>query len=261
MESSTANGCILFEPEFALLPFGFLVIIEESVRHNKIGCFCVCVSACLIGFLPLMGWSNDTDNGRVCWFIIIAPKKLVLLTVLVGGIALVIVIILNGLILRKAIKSIDTLVIISSNTTLRRNTTTQISQHSKWRATTIVTLTFGSFVITWGPYFVASLIYAYATDGGQLCEQLKSLIASPLAILGFLNSVLNPIIYAWWHKGFRQFIWRRFCKRGVTKQVDGNSSGSCCTTINWYKPLFCGFVSMGRSWAIRGGSHSVLIVE
>lgn len=174
-----------------------------------------------------MGWSRSTDNGRVCWFIIIAPKELMLLTVIVGGICVVIVTILNVLILRKALKSIEHIqradqntLSISEDNGLRRvrNTNVQVSQPSKWRAVKVVTLTFGSFVITWGPYFVASLIYAYSIDE-KLCGKLKSLIASPLALLGFLNSLINPMIYAWWHKGFRKFICQRCCK------ITGNSVG------------------------------------
>lgn len=168
-----------------------------------------------------MGWSRDTDNGRVCWFIIIAPKELMLLTVLIGALAIVVVTVLNILILRKALESIaqdqradQNVFTISNSTALHRtrNTKVQVVQPSKWKAVKVVTFTFGSFVITWGPYFVASLLYAYSSDE-KLCQKLKSLIASPLAILGFLNSVLNPIIYAWWHKGFRKFIWQRCCKK------------------------------------------------
>lgn len=181
-----------------------------------------------------MGWSRSTDNGRVCWFIIIAPKELMLLTVLIGAFCLVIVIILNALILRKALKAINhiqrpdenTFSISESSDALRRTRTTNVhvSQPTKWRAVKVVSLTFGSFVITWGPYFIASLLYAYSTDE-KLCGRLKSLIASPLAVLGFLNSVLNPMIYAWWHKGFRKFVRQRCCKKvGIGTRPETSTS-------------------------------------
>lgn len=186
-----------------------------------------------------MGWSRSTDNGRVCWFIIIAPKGLMLLTIVFGGLSVLVVIILNALILRKALSSINHLKSADQSATddsaLRRNV--QLSQPSKWRAVKVVTLTFGSFVITWGPYFVASLIYAYAADE-RLCGKLKSLIASPLALLGFLNSVLNPMIYAWWHKGFRKFISQRCGKKKTSSSVKQDSSSSnrrnesSCSTKN-----------------------------
>lgn len=175
-----------------------------------------------------MGWSRDTDNGRVCWFIIIAPKELMLITIITGGFLLIIVTILNILILRKALKSINhiqktnqNIFTITNNNALHEITSKsiKISQPSKWKAVKVVTLTFGSFVITWGPYFIASLIYAYSTDE-KLCDRLKSLIASPLAILGFLNSILNPMIYAWWHTGFRKFVYQKCFRR--TKREMGN---------------------------------------
>lgn len=37
----------------------------------------------------------------------------------------------------------------------------------------------------------------------ESCNKLKFTLAGPLAILGFSNSLLNPIIYAWFHIGFR----------------------------------------------------------
>lgn len=88
-------------------------------------------------------------------------------------------------------------------------------QPSKWKAIKIVFLTTGSFVITWVPYFVASTMYVYCDheNNPSFCEGLKVAIASPLAILGFANSLLNPIIYAWWHNGFRTNSKRILCRR------------------------------------------------
>jgi hypothetical protein len=58
----------------------------------------------------------------------------------------------------------------------------------------------------------------------QFCNNLRVAIASPLAILGFSNSLLNPIIYAWWHNGFRETakkIYRQmFCKTTRQKKND-----------------------------------------
>jgi hypothetical protein len=55
----------------------------------------------------------------------------------------------------------------------------------------------------------------------EFCHNLRVAIASPLAILGFANSLLNPIIYAWWHNGFRETakrIYRQtFCKKDKQK--------------------------------------------
>lgn len=194
----------------------------------------------VIGFLPLFGWSGDTDNGRVCWFIKLAPKYLILLTVIIGIVPLIIVLILYGKILYHAIDKILQIQRslrqqrgeqqASNVTTTNRNDQvgedkpnelrmfrgkSYKNEPSKWKAIKVVLFTSGSFLITWGPYFVVSLIYSYCVDdvdesSSRRCKNLSFLIASPLAILGFCNSLINPIIYAWWHKGFRDFVSKRW---------------------------------------------------
>lgn len=88
-------------------------------------------------------------------------------------------------------------------------------QPSKWKAIKVVMFTTGAFIITWVPYFIASTMYVYCDheNNPQFCNGLKIAIASPLAILGFANSLLNPIIYAWWHTGFRTHSMRIYSKR------------------------------------------------
>lgn len=88
-------------------------------------------------------------------------------------------------------------------------------QPSKWKAIKVVMFTTGAFIITWVPYFIASTLYVYCDHekNPQFCNGLKIAIASPLAILGFANSLLNPIIYAWWHTGFRTHSLRIYSKR------------------------------------------------
>ncbi|XP_031340660.1 5-hydroxytryptamine receptor 1A-like [Photinus pyralis] len=193
---------------------------------------------CVIGFLPLMGWYGDTDNGRVCWFILMAPKELILLTVVIGIIPLVTVIVLYSIILYRALKKIvqlsetdaeteakvagQSLRIFRGKGTVSEDPILDQTQSakqskipkppSKWKAIKVVVFTTSSFIITWCPYFVASLWYAYECYDVQTarCKTLRILVASPLAILGFVNSLVNPVIYAWWHKGFRKFVKRKF---------------------------------------------------
>jgi 7 transmembrane receptor (rhodopsin family) len=106
-----------------------------------------------------------------------------------------------------------------SITTKSVQTTTSTKQPSKWKAIKVVFFTTGSFVITWMPYFIASSMYVHCDPQKtpEFCNNLRIAIASPLAILGFANSLLNPIIYAWWHNGFRETakrIYRQtFCKK------------------------------------------------
>jgi hypothetical protein len=101
-----------------------------------------------------------------------------------------------------------------------------------------VVLTTGSFILTWVPYFVASTMYVFcekwATDENT-CKPLRLAIASPLAILGFMNSLLNPLIYAWWHKGFRKYVFTKILgtkqnRSRLTKKKTSTSSTSTKTT-------------------------------
>lgn len=76
---------------------------------------------------------------------------------------------------------------------------------AKWKAIKIVCFTTGTIAFTMLPFFLVSLMYIYCDHeiNPNYCDVLKKTVASPLTILLYLNSVLNPIIYVWWHSGFR----------------------------------------------------------
>lgn len=218
-----------------------------------------------------MGWSGDTDNGNICWFILLAPKGLVLLTVLVGIIPLLLVIFLYSIILYHAIKKIIQLQqqtrrndnntnieedISSGNIRMfrgggntseneeqpqpeqkgilrffKKKPSSSVKSPNKWKAIKVVLFTSGSFVLTWCPYFITSLIYVFNCDidnTSKRCKTMRTLISSPLAILGFMNSFLNPVIYAWWHKGFRTFFKKKVNSMVMRKKRtdEGNNSTS-----------------------------------
>ncbi|XP_055678308.1 5-hydroxytryptamine receptor 1A-alpha-like [Lutzomyia longipalpis] len=220
----------------------------------------------IIGFLPAMGWRGDTDNGRVCWFIVLAPPELVLLTTILGLLPILLVVVLYGIILYHALRRVIELKkatqgvqhgelrmhVGASTQTLNDETvapgvaTTSDTEEplqprrrffrflsrrrtngrenvrqatgkspSKWKAIKVVLFTTGSFVFTWVPYFIASTMYVNCDPQAtpEFCTSLRIAIASPLAILGFANSLLNPIIYAWWHNGFRETMKKICCGR------------------------------------------------
>ncbi|XP_024944978.1 glucose-dependent insulinotropic receptor isoform X2 [Cephus cinctus] len=196
----------------------------------------------IIGFLPLTGWSGSTNNGRWCWFIKLAPPGLIILITVIGLLPILLVLILYGIILYHAINKVTQLqradarqaATAATSGTAEKNKITEIritrgglgaevqdakstnqkrrSKPSKVKAVKVVLLTSGSFVVTWMPYFIACCVYVTCDERTQNCGTLKVAIASPLAILGFLNSLLNPIIYAWWHKGFRGFLRSILCR-------------------------------------------------
>uniref|UniRef100_A0A182MHQ4 G-protein coupled receptors family 1 profile domain-containing protein n=1 Tax=Anopheles culicifacies TaxID=139723 RepID=A0A182MHQ4_9DIPT len=285
-----------------------------------------------IGFLPAFGWRGDTDGGRTCWFIRLAPPGLVILTAVAGILPVLLVIILYGIILQKALRRVNQLKkasrelrgvqtgnlrlfrggasgtngaavvpppvssrpaelnrsganqsdtdhglsedelsratsrrclclrsrcctnaagrpnrtqkalngtdssipTVSTSMTVAATTTTTTTTSSsksptKWKAIKVVMFTTGSFVVTWVPYFIASLMYVGCdpATNEELCRSLQFAIASPLAILGFANSLLNPIIYAWWHNGFRASMKRLAGK--VSQRV------CCCCCCGRYQ--------------------------
>lgn len=231
---------------------------------------------CVVGFLPIMGWSGDTQNGKICWFIKLVPPKLIMMTCVIGLIPIIVVIILYSIILYHAIRKVVQLRQAANTTGSnqnpavkpndlrifigRKNVTDQFASNghvsqeeqsqpkkgffrrifmkkpkpitdpkapSKAKAITVVLLVTGSFVITWVPYFGASFLYVNCDpkETPKKCKNLQVLIASPLAILGFCNSLLNPIIYAWWHNGFRNSIKKMF-RRNKNKVTVSSSSNT-----------------------------------
>lgn len=202
----------------------------------------------ILGFLPATGLlSGGIEGGKMCWFISVAPPGLVLLITIVGLLPVLLVVVLYGIILYHAIKKViqlrradknreqqtgsreGDLRIFRGGNSVRDETPRQKekTKPSKIKAVKVVVLTCGSFVITWMPYFIASSIYLTCdqTTGG--CKGLKVAIASPLAILGFLNSLLNPLIYAWWHNGFRTFMRKILCKgRSANRELSTSTTKS-----------------------------------
>lgn len=230
-----------------------------------------------------MGWSGDTLNGKICWFIKLVPPNLVTMTCVIGIIPIIVVIILYSIILYHAIRKVVQLrrAANKSGSTQnhssnpndlrifvgRKNVTDQfanngqISQEgeeprpkkglfrrlfmknpkpitdpkapSKAKAVTVVLLVTGSFVITWVPYFGTSFLYVNCDpkETPKKCKNLQVLIASPLAILGFCNSLLNPIIYAWWHTGFRNSV-KKIFRRNKNKMpvLSSNTSKTISST-------------------------------
>jgi hypothetical protein len=210
--------------------------------------------------MPAMGWKGWTNGGKYCWFIRLAPHGLILLTGTLGSLPIIIITALYTVILYHALKKVrqlqksdleasarhvpthddnpNKLRIFRGNQSTNENSEDNKKQRKpkKSRAIIVVALTSGSFIVTWMPYFIASTMHVFcekqATDQNT-CKPLRLAIASPLAILGFFNSLLNPLIYAWWHKGFRTFVFTKLCKKRVQKQVPfSNRSRKTTTTSN-----------------------------
>lgn len=86
--------------------------------------------------------------------------------------------------------------------------TRKIREPNKWRAIKVVMLTTSSLILTWMPFFVTVIFFVFCEEKltNPKCIRLRALLGGPLAILAFINSILNPLIYAWWHKGFQTSV-------------------------------------------------------
>lgn len=180
------------------------------------------ILGCTIGYLPLMGWNSDTYNGQKCWFVIIVPPNLILLTVIIAVVPIVSTIIAYSVILYHAIKTIsqsqqeDTSQCVHKLRQFKGGCQGLSVNHNsnKWKAVKVVIFTLSSFAITRLPYLLFAYVYVASCKGVKTkqCNVLKGLVSTPgpLGLLAFFNSLLNPIIYAWWHKGCRTSLFKFF---------------------------------------------------
>lgn len=95
---------------------------------------------------------------------------------------------------------------------LSRNLSAKCKEPSEWRAIKVVMLTSFTFLITLAPFALVQLSYISCKYRNTDCEYLTPYLTGPLGILASSNSALNPIIYAWWHKGFKTFIKQKFLR-------------------------------------------------
>uniref|UniRef100_A0A8C9RJW2 G protein-coupled receptor 119 n=1 Tax=Scleropages formosus TaxID=113540 RepID=A0A8C9RJW2_SCLFO len=67
------------------------------------------------------------------------------------------------------------------------------------KALRTVALLVGCFVLSWSPFFIVSVVQVLC----QACT-LYSLIEKDLWLLGLSNSLINPLVYAFWQREVRQ---------------------------------------------------------
>ncbi|XP_063539313.1 glucose-dependent insulinotropic receptor-like [Cydia strobilella] len=99
---------------------------------------------------------------------------------------------------------------------------------NKWRAITVVMLTTGSLLFTWLPFFVTVTCFVLCEDKltNPRCMQYRIALGGSIPTLAFLNSILNPLIYAWWHKGFQKTVrtmFKKYCTN--TSYLSASSCG------------------------------------
>ncbi|EFX86019.1 hypothetical protein DAPPUDRAFT_23736, partial [Daphnia pulex] len=65
----------------------------------------------------------------------------------------------------------------------------------------------GVFVVCWSPFFVTTLLSAFC----QSCIHDPELVGTIVNWLGWINSAMNPVIYACWSRDFRRAFTRILC--------------------------------------------------
>lgn len=129
------------------------------------------------------------------------PPSILVITCLIALTPIAFSVILSSVSLYYKITQNESIIVIDQNGSTLRTP-------PKGNATKIILLTTISLVVTWVPYFVTSIAFAACDEESTpgKCDTLRFLVASPLAILGFLNSLLAPMIFIWWYDGFKSIM-------------------------------------------------------
>ncbi|XP_055851774.1 glucose-dependent insulinotropic receptor-like [Episyrphus balteatus] len=222
-----------------------------TTKHPYYAVLFVWILASLIGLVPIFTWQYPM-NGGTCWFTVLVPPKIFLIPVVSGMVPILLVLVLYCIIVKNALNSRNQIKCrpisspqnyerdlrmfrgreqITSNcadedlpSRVRsfglpccRRKTLEITPYyceNKWKAIKIVVLTTGAYFITWFPYFVTLILYASCNFSMDFehCEYLAYLLSNPLSLLILSNSLLNPLIYAWWHPGFQVSIKKMYSR-------------------------------------------------
>lgn len=92
----------------------------------------------------------------------------------------------------------------------------------KIRSFIMIFLVMFVFTVAWGPYCVSLIIYSVLCTGamelGSFCSNLELALNTFLLSLGFLNALINPFLYCWWHKGYRATLRKLCCKNNAREE-------------------------------------------
>ncbi|XP_055847292.1 dopamine receptor 2 isoform X2 [Episyrphus balteatus] len=65
----------------------------------------------------------------------------------------------------------------------------------------------GVFIVCWLPFFVVNLLSGFCVD----CIENEEIVSAVVTWLGWINSCMNPVIYACWSRDFRRAFVRLLC--------------------------------------------------
>lgn len=181
-------------------------------RTTAIGIVWSWTVAIAIGFLPLIGWNDDSMPYRFyCSFMYVLPKYYIVFVFLVSAtVPLTVMFVIYGLLFKSArfhIKRIQIVENLQHDT--RSGRVFGISTRNV-RSLKTFSAILGCVVITWLPFIIATAVQIILT--AKKCT-LQDIIGTHLLVLGFSNSFLNPLIYALGTRDFRTKVGQVFGRR------------------------------------------------
>ncbi|XP_061454259.1 glucose-dependent insulinotropic receptor [Rhineura floridana] len=182
-------------------PFRYFKIMRSPVIGACIGG--LWLLACLIGFLPVIAhrFQQETYQGFCTFFGVFQPTYM--LTVFCAAFfpAFFVFIYFHCQLLK--IASLHAQQIREQEHIGLEATCPAPQPSSDTKALRTVTILVGCFALSWSPFFVGSIIQVAC----QHCV-LQCLLERYLWVLGLCNSLVNPLVYAYWQKEVRLQIYR-----------------------------------------------------
>ncbi|KAI8520493.1 hypothetical protein Bbelb_002470 [Branchiostoma belcheri] len=198
------------------------IAVNVALRYKEIvtptraliGIAMTWVFAVLYGFFPLTSLRSKYDNK--CSFLAVLSKEYTLALFFAGFLPTVVLILAIYtslcLVTRKQLQKINALDQFRRGSS--QSTTGQLRYQRLKRnlkAIKTLALVIGTFFVCWLPFFITALVQVFC---GDKCH-LQDIAGTYLVLLGFLNSALNPAIYAYFNQDFRKSMRSLCCKNRV----------------------------------------------
>ena len=188
----------------------FFAIKHPLIHHTK-----MTTGKCK--WIILLSWLHAV--GTSCLFLIEQPWKYLVIFVFAFLIPLLVILFCYGGILH---------VVVTRSRQTQRHGRRLAAEYKTAKSLGVVT---GAFVICWLPFFLTSLSYQYCDSCQRDINSIPA-ITSAVKWLHYLNSCLNPIIYAFLNPtfklAFRNLI-RRMCGKGSLNSPDAEVSSMSFT--------------------------------
>ncbi|KAK0079535.1 hypothetical protein PV325_001095 [Microctonus aethiopoides] len=227
-----------------LYPMGY----SQNVRtKTAIGIICICwITGTLVGFLPLFGWNAGRKSNDKCIFTeVMDDNYLVFLYIATIIFPALLIAAFYAHIYRVVVKQIQQIMIMEPGKKLDKNQTSGTmlrllgaAQKREVKATQNLSRIVIFFIMCWFPLYTINCIEAFCHN----CN-VNSFITDCSIILSHLNSVGNPVLYAYHLKDFRvalkNFIYHFIFWNKSTNKSTNNISVRRTSTMNNQKHPRC----------------------